>query len=177
VNLKNHCKPDRKLHIKTMNKVFALITLFALTFCLNLHAQLPTNSPVLYPPAGVPVILTITNGSNVETVSNGVVIATTPIAAPAPSPTEIADIAASLGIPSWIVSLIPLKYILWLGVLIWILPYAGRAWHAWQADGGAKGVAAAVAFGTNVPVALKVQATGQPVVPTVPVNAGTPPKV
>jgi hypothetical protein len=144
-----------------MKKMLTIAGLFLLVSTLLVQAQ-------------APAILTITNGSNIETVSNGVVIATTPIV----TPTAAAfSVASSLGIPDWVVSLIPLKYIPWIALLLWLLPYAGRAWHAYQQDGGAKGIAAAVAFGTNVPVALKVQSTGQPVVPTVPVNPGTPPKV
>jgi hypothetical protein len=159
-----------------MNKLIVLFGLVLLTFSLNAQTN-PPGAPGLVPATPPTAISFVTNGTSVLTVSNGVVIATASIAAPAPTATEITDIANSLGIPAWVVSLVPLKYILWLALAIWLLPYAGRAWHAWQADGGVKGVTAAVVFGTNVPVALKVQATGQPVVPTVPVNPGTPPKV
>jgi hypothetical protein len=120
-------------------------------------------------------VLTVTNGASVLTISNGVVVSTAPLAAPDAAlvttngqviPAALAaDVATSLGIPAFIVNLVPLKILLWIGALIWILPYAGRAWHSYQADGGAKGIINAVVFGTNVPVAMKLESTGQPVVP------------
>ena len=89
----------------------------------------------------------------------------------APLPPDMAvTIATSLGIPSWVLAIIPVKLVVWLGLLIWAAPYIGRAWHSFQAGGGIKGITGSVLFGTNTPKEI-VQATGQPIV-----TAPVPPK-
>jgi hypothetical protein len=142
--------------VKIMKSKFLIIVISLLALCLK--AQ----------------VLTVTNGQSVLTISNNAVVSTAPLAVVAPLvntngqviPAALAaDVATSLGIPAFIVNLVPLKLLLWIGALIWFLPYAGRAWHSYQADGGAKGIFNAVVFGTNVPVAMKLESTGQPVVP------------
>lgn len=138
------------------------VILLALGFCLLFaavsHAQ----------------VITVTNGGSLLTISNGLVVATTPLTNAAQVlvttngqviPAALASqIATDLGIPSFVVSLIPLKLVPWIALIIFIIPYAGRAWHAYQSDGGAKGIFNAVVYGTNTPKQI-VAATGQPVVP------------
>lgn len=116
----------------------------------------------------------LTNGGSIQTISNGVIVATMPLQSPAPplvntngqaSPDGlIAAIALETGIPIGVLKVVPFKWLLLLAALIFIVPYAGRAWHAWQADGGWKGIFNSVLFGTNTPKQI-VQDTGQPVVP------------
>lgn len=67
------------------------------------------------------------------------------------SPALIDGVASSLGIPTAVLDLIPLKYILWIAALVWALPYLGRAWHAYKTDGGFKGIWSSIVFGTNTP--------------------------
>lgn len=76
----------------------------------------------------------------------------------------IAAIAIETGIPIGVLKVVPLKWLLLLAALVFIVPYAGRAWHAWQADGGWKGMVNGVIFGVNTPKQI-VQTSGEPVVP------------
>jgi hypothetical protein len=128
-----------------MKKIISLSILLASVFCLN--AQ--TNEPLGF----------VTSAAD----TNGVEIVATP-----------SDVANSLGIPQIVLDIIPVKLLPWIILLAWLLPYGLRAYHAYQSGAGVKGTIAAVALGTNVPKAMIVQDTGQPVVPTPP---ATPPKV
>jgi hypothetical protein len=92
-------------------------------------------------------------------------------------PVSASDVANSLGVPQTVLDVVPVKYLPWVIVFIWLLPYVLRAYHAYQLGGSTAQITKAVLMGTNVPIAMKVQATGQPVVPTVPDNSTTAPKV
>lgn len=72
--------------------------------------------------------------------SNGTLVAS--------SPDQVAN---ALGVPSLVLSLVPVKYLPLLVVVLWLLPYGLRAYHAYQSGAGIKGTISAVAMGTNVP--------------------------
>lgn len=110
-------------------------------------------------------VMVVTNAGSVETISNGMVVASVPIVPMGANPTDIAN---SLGIPSVVLDIVPAKWLAYLVLLVWLAPYALRAYHAYQLGGSTKQIAAAVALGTNIPKAMVVQDTGQPVVPAVP---------
>lgn len=53
-----------------------------------------------------------------------------------------------------VISVLPASWQGWATLALVLVPLLGRAWHAWTANGGAKGIWNAVVFGTNVPKVL-----------------------
>ena len=52
------------------------------------------------------------------------------------------------------INVLPASWQGWATMALVLVPLLGRAWHAWTANGGAKGIWNAVVFGTNVPKVL-----------------------